>query len=335
MKAYTDMSQSKKLVEILPRETSDMFYWCGEDIRFGGYKAQDKDYDIPCWSLAALLNVLPKIYYPVKDHKTDLILGKPKDKWCVLYWDTTGMQHGEETLGDNPVDACVDMILRLKEKKCIMKELSTEEKAKRYAEALKQIKECTPDENGFVTIYPDEIFPELKESEDEKIRKEIIKLVKFFYGSSLVCKHTISKDKMVAWLEKQGEQKPAEWHIEDEQNLNACLGHIPDEFLRRWLKDVIHTKYDKSVDKLKAKFHKERKDERISWLNSLEDRFNNQESNKDHWQEVRERAAIAAMQGYMSCKCQLVGTINLAMAEGIAEQAILIADVLVKKLKGE
>ena len=88
-----------------------------------------------------------------------------------------------------------------------MKNLSIEEKAKRYDEALKQIKECMPDENGFVTIYPDEIFPELKESEDEKIRKEIIKLVKFFYGSSLVCKHTISKDKMVAWLEKQGEQK--------------------------------------------------------------------------------------------------------------------------------
>ena len=55
----------------------------------------------------------------------------------------------------------------------------------------------------------------------------------------------------------------------------------------------------------------------------------------DHWQDVRERAAIAAMQGYMSCKCQLVGTINLSMAEGIAEQAILIADALVKKLKGE
>lgn len=60
-----------------------------------------------------------------------------------------------------------------------------------------------------------------------------------------------------------------------------------------------------------------------------------QESTQDHWQDVRERAAIAAMQGYMSCKCQLVGTINLAMAEGIAEQAILIADALVKKLKGE
>lgn len=63
--------------------------------------------------------------------------------------------------------------------------------------------------------------------------------------------------------------------------------------------------------------------------------FEQEHNISDHWQDIRERAAIAAMQGYMSCKCQLVGTINLAMAEGIAEQAILIADALVKKLKGE
>jgi hypothetical protein len=116
-KLCTTIEQSKKLTELgLSRETSDMYYWCGESIRFGGCKAQDKDCDIPCWSLAALLNVLPKKYYPIKDHETVLILGKPKDKWCVLYWDTTGMQHGEETLGDNPVDACYKMILRLKKK---------------------------------------------------------------------------------------------------------------------------------------------------------------------------------------------------------------------------
>lgn len=63
--------------------------------------------------------------------------------------------------------------------------------------------------------------------------------------------------------------------------------------------------------------------------------FEQEPNTPDHWQDLRERATIAALQGYMSCKCQLVGTINLAMAEGIAEQAILIADALVKKLKGE
>ena len=33
--------------------------------------------------------------------------------------------------------------------------------------------------------------------------------------------------------------KSAAWGIEDEQNLNAALGYIDDEYLRRWLKDII------------------------------------------------------------------------------------------------
>lgn len=63
MKSYTDLQQSKKLAEILPLKSADMYYWCGEDLRVGGYKAIDIDYDIPCWSLAALLNVLPIAIY--------------------------------------------------------------------------------------------------------------------------------------------------------------------------------------------------------------------------------------------------------------------------------
>ena len=128
IKSYTDIERSKILAEILPLDSADYFYkYCIGHYNSIYYRLEtypynkggNKNHDIPCWSLAALLNVLPKIYYPVKDHKTDLILGKPKDKWCVLYWDTTGMQHGEETLGDNPVDACVDMIVKLKEKNMI------------------------------------------------------------------------------------------------------------------------------------------------------------------------------------------------------------------------
>ena len=128
IKSYTDIERSKVLAEILPLDSADYFYkYCIGHYNTIYYRLEtypynkggNKNHDIPCWSLAALLNVLPKIYYPVKDHKTDLILGKPKDEWCVLYWDTTGMQHGEETLGDNPVDACVNMIVKLKEKNMI------------------------------------------------------------------------------------------------------------------------------------------------------------------------------------------------------------------------
>lgn len=113
MKAYTDLSQSKKLAEILPRETSDMFYWCGEDIRFGGYKAQDKDYDIPCWSLAALLDVLPDKVV-IDGHRWSLSMNKKRISYLGHMTYDGQLQISVES--DNPVDACVDMILKLKEK---------------------------------------------------------------------------------------------------------------------------------------------------------------------------------------------------------------------------
>ena len=141
MKSYTDLEQSKRLAEFLPLESADGFWeyhdkWCSEGDEWEGYEdypraepyfeytreenewKEDKS-DIPCWSLAALLSVLPKKYYPIKDHETNLILGKPKDKWCVLYWDATGMQDGEQILEDNPIDACVEMILKLHELKAL------------------------------------------------------------------------------------------------------------------------------------------------------------------------------------------------------------------------
>ena len=121
MKSYTDISQSKKLAKILPLESADMLFQLGEDkyadsIRVPLTKEHWKQMmpDInPCWSLAALLDILPKKYYPIKGHDTHLTLCKPKDKWCVLYWDSTGMQDGGQTSADNPVDACVAMIEKL------------------------------------------------------------------------------------------------------------------------------------------------------------------------------------------------------------------------------
>ena len=49
----------------------------------------------------------------------------------------------------------------------------------------------------------------------------------------------------------------------------------------------------------------------------------------DHWQDVRERAAIAAMQGL------LAQSGDAYLESVIAEEAIIYADALVDKLKGE
>ena len=62
IKSYTDIEQSKKLAEILPLESSDG-YW---DFQIDGYKLiadelgyYKNDSEIPCWSLAALLKLIP------------------------------------------------------------------------------------------------------------------------------------------------------------------------------------------------------------------------------------------------------------------------------------
>jgi len=82
--------------------------------------------------------------------------------------------------------------------------ITTEQKAKAYDKALKQIKECTPDENGFVTICSDEIFPELAESEDDKIRKDLMEWFEEFPDK--IWRGHYKKD-IIAWLEKQDKQE--------------------------------------------------------------------------------------------------------------------------------
>lgn len=61
MKSYTDLEQSKKLAEILSPESADMWY---EDIglmipRLGNIPKEHTDTEFPCWSLTALIQVLP------------------------------------------------------------------------------------------------------------------------------------------------------------------------------------------------------------------------------------------------------------------------------------
>ena len=78
-----------------------------------------------------------------------------------------------------------------------MKELSIEEKAKRYDEAIEIAmkflnKELFAENSEWAIKH---IFPELKESEDEKIRKEIIT-----YLSTVDDKELIPYESWIAWL---------------------------------------------------------------------------------------------------------------------------------------
>lgn len=95
-----------------------------------------------------------------------------------------------------------------------MKELTIEEKAKRYDEAIETARKLNNGEGVPAppnwTAY-EVMFPELKESEDDRIRKALIDIV----NARCELYKGITKEMFLVWLEKQGE--PAELS-EEEQN---------------------------------------------------------------------------------------------------------------------
>lgn len=88
-----------------------------------------------------------------------------------------------------------------------MKEFTIEEKAKRYDEAIERARNLYNSEetSAEVMIACENIFPELEESEDERIRKAIIEMI--HDTPSIECEenYNVSKEDTLAWLEKQGE----------------------------------------------------------------------------------------------------------------------------------
>lgn len=100
MKSYTDLEQSKKLAEILPFESADMYYYSYMSIGEPFYMnypnvIEDRQIlaknDIPCWSLAALLNILPSATLDSSDDGYYRL--HYKKKFTEWY--------------DNPIDVCI------------------------------------------------------------------------------------------------------------------------------------------------------------------------------------------------------------------------------------
>ena len=124
IKSYTDMEQSKKLAEFLPLESADMVLWnkeyksvyAGPDAQkfMEGLKCRKLNY-LPCWSLAALLNVLPQ---SIEFKCNNYYLRFMKD--YVEYANDEVSITGRclYTLGNNNlVDAVFEMIIKLHELK--------------------------------------------------------------------------------------------------------------------------------------------------------------------------------------------------------------------------
>ena len=98
-----------------------------------------------------------------------------------------------------------------------------EEKAKAYDEIIERAKTMLAagevmygKENNASQLITD-IIPELRESEDERIRKDIVALIKFALkdGSAVSPGSHTTKEEALAWLEKQKEQRVSHLHPED------------------------------------------------------------------------------------------------------------------------
>lgn len=122
IKSFTSLEQSKVLAEILPLESADMFYadlFVGDTHQYIVHPLESYGFKtfrdtnnrtskrlnfVPCWSLAALLNVLPSMEIEkviCSDNTYDY-----RVKVCI----------GNKYTGNwysNPIDACVDMIVGL------------------------------------------------------------------------------------------------------------------------------------------------------------------------------------------------------------------------------
>ena len=120
MKSYTDIEQSKKLAEILPLESADMFYRDnGIDVKLM-WEHNAQKVKNPCWSLAALIEALPlgvdihnitdghKIYYYVELYTKEIYMKLKRMNKPEICLSTE--RH------ENLVDACVEMIFKLKER---------------------------------------------------------------------------------------------------------------------------------------------------------------------------------------------------------------------------
>lgn len=151
MKSYTDLEQSKKLAEILPIESADSHYvrqthdfrgntvdgkWShpkygNPNSRYANYIVQNfSSYEtILCWSLAALLDILPNDWWGYNKHYFLEIskMGDMSAPYIVSYFrfreQSDGANFGRiihiSFQSDNPIDACVEMVKKLHELKLL------------------------------------------------------------------------------------------------------------------------------------------------------------------------------------------------------------------------
>ena len=100
--------------------------------------------------------------------------------------------------------------------------MNYEEKYKEALKAVKELREANPSDDGIQNWINDK-FPELRKSEDEKIKYEIKVILANTDLSQFALDYTFAD--MINWLEKHGKQVHG-WSKEDERRINRISEFI-------------------------------------------------------------------------------------------------------------
>jgi hypothetical protein len=169
--------------------------------------------------------------------------------------------------------------------------MNYEEKYKEALERFKSFKEkyYTKDTNFGDVIFDktgemqkdfESIFPQLRESEDERIRKELLEYLTITRQSDFVSRP--DRQRWIKYLEKQKEQKPAEWSESDDIMLQSVYETLLDHkcHIRSGVINIIDRAYVAAIDK------------QIDWLKSLRPSWKPSEEQMEALKDAKMRMSL-------------------------------------------
>lgn len=108
---------------------------------------------------------------------------------------------------------------------------------KKYKAALEWMKSLYGGLHGKTKEEAEKYFPELKESEEDRVKKELLELIG--------CMHDADprKERWLAWLEKQGQEKHLSEPIKDYQGSFTCWNNAHDFRPKHLQRCICYDKY--------------------------------------------------------------------------------------------
>lgn len=119
--------------------------------------------------------------------------------------------------------------------------MTEKEKAEAYDKAIEKASAAHKDEDKHLKATLERIFPELKESEDEKIKNAILNHLKKMWGNCQDDVCGVHVEDAIAWLERQG----------DKDKLIQELGEYKVKYTQEVLEKYINSMSNKDDERLK------------------------------------------------------------------------------------